>query len=200
MTMTFWHMPSFTSSRALRLRLLGVAVALSITAVGCFPWGRGTYQVEIFSEMHYSQSYRSQEPPRLYTPEGAVPFALVGQGTLTVPASVILSSTSESVALGEKLYGVNCAFCHGDSGVGDGPMRGFLTKYGGIPPADITSSTSISASDQDLLAFVAEGGRTGLFTSQAGVESPSTMPAFKKLLPVEEQWAVVHYLRQLQGQ
>jgi hypothetical protein len=33
----------------------------------------GSHAVQIFSEMHYSPSYRSQEVPRILPPEGSVP-------------------------------------------------------------------------------------------------------------------------------
>ena len=35
---------------------------------------RGTYPIEIFSEMHYSQAYKNQEPPRLNSVETAQKF------------------------------------------------------------------------------------------------------------------------------
>ena len=35
---------------------------------------RGTYPIEIFSEMHYSQAYKNQEPPRLDSVETAQKF------------------------------------------------------------------------------------------------------------------------------
>ena len=40
---------------------------------GCFT-RTGSNKVQIFTEMHYSQSYRSQEIPRLLPPEGAIPI------------------------------------------------------------------------------------------------------------------------------
>ena len=35
---------------------------------------RGTYPIEIFSEMHYSQAYKNQEPPRLDSVETSQKF------------------------------------------------------------------------------------------------------------------------------
>ncbi|MDA0988368.1 MAG: cytochrome c [Chloroflexi bacterium] len=172
---------------------------LGVIASGCLPWGRGTSQVEIFSEMHYSQSYRSQEPPRLYPAQGSVPFLLVGQDTLEV-TEFVLAKTQATVSQGSDLYGVNCAVCHGASGKGDGPLREFLIKYQSIPPADITGPATSAASDADLLSFIGGGGRIGFFSMRAGAPSPSAMPIFNKLLTKEEQWKLVHYLRDLQGQ
>jgi mono/diheme cytochrome c family protein len=179
---------------------MGAALLLGIAAMGCLPWGRGTYQVELFSEMHYTQAYRSQEPPRLYTPPGAVPFVLVGSAPLMVEAAVSVARTAQTVALGEKLYGVNCVVCHGALGKGDGPMKEFLLLWGGIPPADITGGTASGSSDDDIFSFVSEGGRIGALVASTGAASPSTMPIFRKLLNQQDLWALVHYVRALQGQ
>ena len=40
----------------------------------------------------------------------------------------------DSVAVGEQLYRNNCMSCHGESGVGDGPMTEMLR----VPPSDLT--------------------------------------------------------------
>ena len=186
-------------SRRLRSGLLIAVFLLGVTATGCVSFGRGTYQVDIFTEMHYAQAYRSQEPPRLYPAKGSVPFLLVGEGPLVVK-ELILTKTPDTVKQGSDLYGVNCVVCHGDSGNGDGPMRDFLLEAGGIPPADITLAATIAASDDELLSFIGGGGRIGFLTTQAGAPSPSTMPIFNKLLTQEEKWKLVHYLRDLQGQ
>ena len=63
-------------SRMLRLRMTIAVAALLLTlvAAGCMPFGRGSYPIDIFAEMHYTQMYKSQEPPRLYPAPGAVPF------------------------------------------------------------------------------------------------------------------------------
>ena len=34
----------------------------------------GSHAVQVFSEMHYSPAYRSQEVPRIFPPEGSVPI------------------------------------------------------------------------------------------------------------------------------
>ena len=46
-------------------------VVLGTVALAC---STGSYPVDVFTEMHYQQSYRSQEPPRLMPAEGAVPL------------------------------------------------------------------------------------------------------------------------------
>ncbi len=193
------HSFSAPNSTGLRVRLSLMAVLLGLVAVGCMPWGRGTYQVEVFAEMHYSQAYKAQEPPRLSSPIGVVPFTVIGDDALHVPETLVVERTAETEALGEKLFAVNCAVCHGESGFGDGPMRDFLVKYGSLAPADVTADLTKGASDEDLFNFVSGGGRTGFALSQAGGDSPSTMPTFSKLMTPQDRWALVHYVRRLQG-
>ncbi|MBI2856123.1 MAG: cytochrome c [Chloroflexi bacterium] len=185
--------------QGVRPGVLLAAVLLGIAAIGCVPFARGAYQVDIFGEMHYTQAYRSQEPPRLYPPLGAVPFAPLGTASLVVGDPVPLARTPDTIAKGEYLFGVNCVVCHGAGGQGNGPMRDFLLKWGGLPPANIVAA-SAGSTDQEIFSFISEGGRAGFFAGQVGVESPSTMPLFKKLLTEEERWMLVHYVREIQGQ
>jgi len=186
-------------TRKLRLGLLVAVFLLSVVATGCVSFQRGAYQVDIFTEMHYNQAYRSQEPPRLYPAKGSVPFLLVGTDTLVVE-ELVLAKTSDTVDQGKDLYRVNCVVCHGVVGKGDGAMKDFLVKWQSIPPADITGAATVAASDDELLSFIGWGGRIGFFSAQAGAPSLSTMPIFNKLLTQEEKWKLVYYLRDLQGQ
>ena len=106
-----------------KMKLALMLVLVGLISSACMPWGRGTYQIEIFSEMHYDQSYKSQEPPRLYPAEGSVPFMLHEGGTdgvFNVSSDSSLTQTEETVSAGSGLYQVNCSFCHGMTGKGDG--------------------------------------------------------------------------------
>ena len=193
----------------LRRPFSGLAIAallLSVAALGCLPWGRGAYQVEIFGEMHYSQVYRSQEPPRLYPPEGSMPFKPVGDTSLEVHQMMAMDSTADSMALGEKLYAVNCAVCHGTAGLGDGAMNPFLQKWSALAPPDLTAETTVNRTDEVLFGLISEGGATKLTFAEAGVPAAPavdrtiSMPVFRKMLTEEERWALVHYVRGLQSQ
>ena len=195
-------------SRASRLHrpyLTIAALLLVAVAMGCLPFGRGTYQVDLFSEMHYTQAYRSQEPPRLYPAQGSVPFTPVGAGALTVE-DLTVERTADTVAQGMALYGVNCVVCHGAAGKGDGAIVNYLIKWNAVLPTDLTATTTVERTDETLLGLISEGGPTNLVLTQAGQDPANvpgltiSMPVFRKLLTEEERWALVHYVRSLQGQ
>lgn len=111
-----------TSARLSALLLLVMAVFIS----GCAVQESNTYPIEIFSEMHYSQAPRSQEPQRLQPPAEAVPFQQIGTGqVLEVPD---FKERPYDPAVARELFRVNCSVCHGDTGVGDGPAAQHITS------------------------------------------------------------------------
>ena len=114
--------PNFTV-RTL-LPLLAVAV-VAVSAAACAVQESNTYPIEIFSEMHYSQSTRMQEPPRLAPVADAVPFQQIGtEQVLTVPERL---ERTYDVTRARELYRINCSTCHGMSGTGDGPAAQHIT-------------------------------------------------------------------------
>ena len=86
---------------------------------------------------------------------------------------------------GEDLYFANCAVCHGPSGRGLDVVDP-LHNHGNA--ADLTDQRSILLADGDLFYWISEGVMN------------SDMPAFDQALTEEERWALVHFLRVLQGE
>ena len=165
-------MPAGTSRPRGKLRLcfLGIALAMGLAAAGC---SQGSYPVDIFYEMHYQQSYKSYEPPRLSPPESSVPW--------------FAGPTSTSFNTGQHLYTVNCSMCHGSSGKGDGPvLQTMIKKYGYQVKADPDLSGNLVASFPDgvIEAFMVNG--------------IDVMPNFTKLLSAEERRSIIQYIRTLQ--
>ncbi len=114
------------SKTAQRVVLPLIAVLLvAVSAAACAVQESNTYPVEIFSEMHYSQSTRMQEPPRLAPVADAVPFVEIGtEDVLEVPE---FRERPYDAARARELYRINCATCHGMSGTGDGPAAQHIT-------------------------------------------------------------------------
>jgi len=100
--------------------VLALALASILALLGC---SRGSYPLDFFSEMHYNQSYKIEEPQppgEAYrvssAPLDSVP--VTGrelQYTIDAARSLVnpVPATAASIAKGERLYMVNCAMCHG---------------------------------------------------------------------------------------
>ena len=86
--------------------------------------------------------------------------------------------TAESVAIGEPIYFDVCASCHGDTGLGDGPVGSSLPKE----PANLIIHVPLH-SDTIIYEFVRDG------ISNAG------MPGQEGVLSESEMWHLVNYIR-----
>lgn len=104
---------------------------------------------------------------------------LVSRDSRDVPPEP--SSTAASIAAGEKLYGVECASCHGLNG--RTPTDAGRWMY--PRAADLTSGQVQQYSDRELFWIVRNGIRF------------SGMPAFGKVETDEHIWQLVHYIRTL---
>jgi mono/diheme cytochrome c family protein len=95
-----------------------------------------------------------------------------------------LQPTTQNIKSGEKLFEQNCARCHGQTGVGDGPDGQNLSP----PPANIAAVSKMPmATDGYLYWTISEGG------APVG----SAMPPFKNQLKENEIWEIITYLRAL---
>ena len=91
-------------------------------------------------------------------------------------------STAESISLGAGLYQTHCLACHGESGVGDGPVGLTLRP----PPADLTQHAVPGVhTDGQLFEWISRG------------YPGSVMPGFEGRLTEEERWNLVNFLRTL---
>ena len=93
-------------------------------------------------------------------------------------------ASEESLARGAEIYSANCAACHGDGGMGDGPAAASLNPA----PAPI-AHTSLMMGDSYLFWRISEGG--------AGEPFNSTMPPWKSTLDEQTRWDVINYVRAL---
>lgn len=112
-------------------------------------------------------------------------LAVVGS-VIAAPAAVRAESDAATLELGQEVYGVYCAGCHGVEGDGNGPAAEMLI----VKPRDFTSGifkfrstpNGTLPTDADLLRIVTHGiNRTA-------------MPNFR-LVPEVERKAVVAYLK-----
>lgn len=90
-------------------------------------------------------------------------------------------SDESSLARGADLYAANCASCHGDGGMGDGPAGSTLDPV----PAPVAHTSQMMADDY-LYWRISEGG-TAFSTS---------MPPWN-FLDEQARWDMVNYIRAL---
>ncbi len=179
-----------------RILLLVVVLVLAIAGTGCLAKS-GTYApIDWAAEMHYNQAYRAQEPPRLASPLGAVPFKFasdtreltrepaIGPADYSGLISPVTRSAATSAA-GAEVFRVNCSMCHGTGGQGDGRVSEFLVAYGYISAPNLTTDGTAAKSDGDIYGIMTNG--------------INVMPTFKNLLSPSDRWLLVDYIRQLQG-
>ncbi len=91
-------------------------------------------------------------------------------------------STSQLVSRGKTVFAQNCTPCHGNEGKGDGPAAAALNPH----PRDFTSAAGWVNGRKPSQVFK---------TLKEGVPG-SAMPSFASL-PLDDRWAVDHYILSL---
>lgn len=93
-----------------------------------------------------------------------------------------VASTPASITAGAAAYKKYCAFCHGTTGKGDGPLA-----PKDAPPANLTDAKwDKGATDGDIFNVIQNGGGAN-----------SKMIAFKGKMPDQDMWHIVNFLRSL---
>lgn len=88
------------------------------------------------------------------------------------------AGSSDAVAAGKADFDINCASCHGETGLGDGPASAALTPQ----PASLADLNQ-AASDDYFFWRISEG------------KEGTAMVAWKTVLSEDQIWQVVTYLR-----
>lgn len=134
---------------------------------------------EWFSTMSDPPSIQSHEVAPLRPPEHAIPLNGLPEFDLTT-ADAVLSPPppgENTLAVGEAYYTTFCTVCHGDQGLGNGPIS---DKFPAIPA--IVTPRVAAFSEAYLFALVTDG--RGL------------MPEYSRI-PQAARWAVVRYVQSM---
>lgn len=106
---------------------------------------------------------------------GAFPATIDSMAGIPNPTS----PSDSSLANGRKYFQINCAVCHGDRAMGDGPATRF-----GMPGINLVTDVSKTRTDGYIFGIIRNG--RGL------------MPPYNRIEELD-RWDVVNYLRALQG-
>ena len=148
-----------------------------------------TYPVEIFSEMHYSQAYKSQEPPRLEPAKSSVVFQKSSDETLVISKNKIIYDELSA----ENLYRINCSMCHGINLDGNGSVAKYITSKNGIDPYEKSPPNLIESAKSDTYPNIKS---MVLFIQDSG---KGPMPKYSKLLNESEIYEIVSYIFKSSG-
>ena len=192
--------------------LLPALLVLAALAAACNPGdldnirSTGSYPIDIFQEMHYSQSFKSQEPPRLAPPQESVPWRgfadepaenveelpFVSEAALPAlksDAAALVNPVPQSDQALERaadLFIINCSMCHGrlataEAGADQPLFVGALfSDYRIVQPPSF---------DTDRVQTLSQGEAFWSLTNGIGF-----MPGFGSLLSVDDRWHVAHII------
>lgn len=192
-----------------RFLLFGTAIAaaLALVPLMLIASHRATphegAQPRLFTEMVHQPKYITQDLSPFFedhrTVRPPVP-GTVARGQLQEDDAVYLGKTGDqfiarmpipaSPALmkrGQERFNIYCSTCHGLVGKGDGMVAkraDELAEGTWTPPTDLTIEAVAKQLDGQLFNTITHGIRK--------------MPAYGPLIPVEDRWAIVFYVRALQ--
>jgi mono/diheme cytochrome c family protein len=117
-----------------------------------------------------------------HSAESARPYAVCLAQQWVAPESAKelknpLSDTPKVVAFGKSTYDIYCDGCHGVRGDG----KGHVALKFSVPVVNISASTIQAQTDGELFWKISTGR--------------GAMPSWKTLLPEEDRWRLVRYIR-----
>lgn len=148
--------------------------------IAAIPW---------FAVMHRGIAIQPYKMPRAPVP-GTVPVTGADIVLPAVPQNRAaldrlvnpVQRTASSLERGRDRYEIYCLVCHGAEGRGDGPVAPALANV----VRDLTAANMVRISDGWMYAVVANG-------------FGALMPEYGSKLKPEDRWAIVNYVRLLQG-
>jgi len=187
---------SRSSSRISRACFTLTALLLT-TQVGCweqwsdswFPQMKRQKAVQAFESVDFEGRVEAFSPPEgsVSVDGGEAPISLLDDAAanaLENPRPMSLASLER----GRQEYQRFCATCHGENGMGDGPvsMTGDIRgPFGGVRALNGPASIARVRSDGHLYTTIRYGRRR--------------MPAYQRI-ESDDRWDIVNYIRYLNGQ
>ncbi len=162
---------------------------------------RRTTGWDYFPDMFYSTAYETftknpnfndgmtmRVPVTGTVPRGYTPFNYTIDPESRIKAGNELvnpfSASKETLLQGKKIYTIFCFGCHGETGVGNGPL--FEKGLYPMEPRNLTDNESVRLKDGEIYHTITLGF--------------GTMGAHGSQIREEDRWKLVLYIRELQEQ
>lgn len=186
-------------TRGLARVAAGTALALTVVGLGgCTRIEDAMASVPFLNFMREAPSFDPYEAPRPAPPNSVPIESPAGEWEPTIPTPVTEAALNAFAATatnplpmdtavlrrGGEVFQTYCFVCHGEQGEGNGPVVDPAAGKFPMGP-DLRIPTTVGRSDGYIYAIIKAG--RGL------------MPSYRRI-PPQDRWAVVNYVRLLQGQ
>jgi mono/diheme cytochrome c family protein len=176
-------------------QLVGVFAVLGVVIGALAIFAFDVIKIDWIVFMEIQPSFGTQEQPRA-VPARSIPVEgaayIPGAGA---PANPVVAD-DVSLSRGAQLFATNCQMCHGDTGLGNGPVSAYLVKK---KPADLSSDLVQSKSDGSIFMVITNGVYNPNNTLFPGVEFSGQCPPLNENFTVRERWDLVNYVRTLKA-
>ncbi len=171
---------------SVRIRTIVLVCPLLLTACEWFTDFKRQPSIWTWEQVKDSTT-PSRGNPQMSVPTGGMAVAGYQVSYSALPATIDsmaglrnpTAASDSSLANGRKYFQINCAVCHGDRAMGDGPA----TRYG-MPGINLTMDMTKGRTDGYIFGMIRNG--RGL------------MPPYNRIEELD-RWDVVNYVRALQG-
>lgn len=166
--------------------LVALLVILLLLGAACRPDGGTSQEDAGLSTTDTSAESGDQARPVMGPGSG-----MMARHHATIPAEYAgltnpVTPDEDSLAQGAALYTAQCATCHGQDGLGDGPAAA------GLDPAPAPlAHTGRMMGDDYLFWRISEGGAMAPFNS--------AMPTWKATVEEMDRWHLINYIRSMSG-
>ena len=176
-------------------QLVGVFAVLGVIIGALAIFAFDVIKIDWIVFMEIQPSFGTQEQPRSVPPrsipvEGAAYIPGAGAPVNPVAADEV------SLSRGGQLYATHCQICHGDAGLGNGPVSAFLVKK---KPADLSTKSVQSKNDGSLFLVISNGVNNPNNTLFPEVEFSGQCPPLNENFTVRERWDIVNFVRTLKA-
>lgn len=153
-----------------------LAVMMFPLCAYCFPWS---------IDMYRGPAVQPESVAPRVMPAGTLPvntgMPRMNLEQMTLSMHNPFKPTPARLAHGKDLFSTDCAPCHGETGVGDGPVAHLLQHK----PANLVSGVSKNLPDGYIYGYIRNGG--------------VWMPSYGDAMSSDERWDVVMYIRNFQA-